>query len=70
MQAHAPRSRKAGCLSLRDCHLALINHLRGLPVEPVDEFLIAPTEDFLQEILHRLVLCSRVLGGRDLCPCI
>jgi hypothetical protein len=31
--------------------------------------LIAPTEDFLQEILHRLVLCSRVLCGRHLCPC-
>ena len=55
---------------LRDCDLALINHLRGLPVEPVDEFLIAPTEDFLQEILHGLVLCSLVLCGRDLCPCI
>ena len=36
--------------------------------------LIAPTEG-LQErrrlsILHRLVLCSGVLCGRDLCPCI
>jgi hypothetical protein len=30
--------------------------------------LIAPTED-LQEILHRVVLCSCVLCGRDLCPC-
>ena len=30
--------------------------------------LIAPTED-LQEILHRVVLCSRVLCGLDLRPC-
>ena len=29
---------------------------------------VAPTED-LQEILHRVVLCSRVLCGLYLCPC-
>ena len=33
-----------------------------------DGNLIVPTED-LQEILHRLDLCSRISCGPDLCPC-
>src|SRR5438552_16230244 len=44
------------------------------PWRPRQSRLVAPTED-LQErrrlsILHRPVLCSGVLYGRDLCPCI